>query len=85
MITHNTKYHTFYGDLPPLVTGEKYTLREYSEVSGVSLKCLSNRRARYKNPPIDNDFLKPVYTREPCTLESEIDVFSDSWLRRKLV
>ena len=85
MSTYNTKYHKFYGDMPPLVTGESYSLREYSEVSGVSIKCLSNRRSRYKNPPIDNDFLQAVYTREPCTLESEIDLISDSWLRRKLV
>ena len=80
----NKKYYKFYGDMPPLVPGIRYSMQEYSEVSGVSVKCLNNRRSRYKNPPIDNDFLKPVYTREPCTLESEADVFSDSWLRKKL-
>ena len=85
MTTHNTQYYKFYGTSPDLVTGEKYPMRKYAEVSGISAKRLNNRRRRHKNPPIDDAFLQDVYVREAHTLESEVDVLSDSWLRRKLV
>jgi len=81
----NIKYYKFYGDSPDLVTGEKYPMKKYAEVSGISAKRLNNRRRRHKNPPIDDAFLLDLYVREAHTLESETDVVSDSWLRRKLV
>ena len=96
---HKKKLMTFVGDDTRFNTGEKYTLKTISEITGIKENALSKRigkstvfnshhvrpTSKYQN--YGGDRVKKVYpTKKPVTsvFESHVELISAQWLRRKL-
>jgi hypothetical protein len=84
--------YLYSGSNPALVNGEKYTIREYSNVAGISDKTMHSR-IRSKDCKIITDYdlrvarQNPPPSRKPnaSRLESYADQVSQKWLARRLV
>lgn len=78
------KLYKFVGEHDRITTGEKYTLKEYSEISEVGEKTLHSRIVRYGHTEFDNNLLSENYTKPDSLLESSSEILMAKWLRVKL-
>ncbi len=79
------KKHTyrFVGTHPVLQYGEYYTTKQYAEAIGMSVETIRNRFRRHTE--ITNVILHPASTATGNRCESKMEVFSQKWLRKKLL
>jgi len=79
------KKHTyrFVGTHPVLQYGEYYTTKEYADAIGMSVETIRVRFRRHTE--ITNVILHPASTATGNRCESKMEVFSQKWLRKKLL
>ena len=78
------KLYKFVGEHEKLITGKKYTLKEYSAISEVGEKTLHSRIVRYGHTEFDNNLLREKYIKPDSRLESSSEILMAKWLRIKL-
>tara|TARA_R100000995_G_C3472712_1_gene119181 strand:- start:558 stop:809 length:252 start_codon:yes stop_codon:yes gene_type:complete len=79
------KKHTkrFVGDHHILKYGEHYTMKEYAKALGISIEAMRNRVGRYEE--VTNVALHPYSIANAKRCETKVEVFSQKWLRKKLI
>lgn len=75
--------YRFVGTHPVLQYGKYYTTKEYADAIGMSVETIRVRFRRYTE--ITNVILHPASTATGNRCESKTEVFSQKWLRKKII
>lgn len=75
--------YRFVGTHPVLQYGKYYTTKEYADAIGMSVETIRVRFRRYTE--ITNVILHPASTATGNRCESKMEVFSQKWLRKKII
>ena len=75
--------YRFVGTHPVLQYGKYYTTKEYADAIGMSVETIRVRFRRYTE--ITNVILHPASTATGNRCESKKEVFSQKWLRKKII
>ena len=75
--------YRFVGTHPILKYGNHYTTKEYADAIGMSVETIRVRFRRYTE--ITNVILYPASTATGNRCESKMEVFSQKWLRKKII